>query len=543
VSDTLVVKGQTPAHQPETPYYNAKENFDRSDTLRGKLTPLRSCYDVTFYHLDIEVDMDKRSIKGSNLMRFDVKQPFQVMQVDLYGNMKIGEIMFKGRPLKYTREFDAVFIQFPEILRDQQAEILIHYEGVPKVPDWSIPMNGGVLWDKDDKGNPWAQVVCQGSGASLWWPNKDHLSDEPDSMKIWITVPSGYSEVSNGRLIRKVTLPENKTRYEWAVSYPINNYNATFNIGKYVHYRDYYVTDDSLTLDYYVMDYNLETARQMFKQVKPMLACYEKYFGKYPFGRDGFTLVESIYPMEHQSGVCIGKITPQHATAHNPLLWHEAAHEWWGNAISCTDMADMWFHEAFATYAESLVIECELGQAHASEFLNEQRTGINNRYPLIGVRDVNHIYYDIGGMYGKGSLVLHTFRSVLNDDAVWFGLLRAIQEEFRYTTLTSDELVAFINQQTKTDYTYFFDQYLEHTSLPALELKLKQHGSDLLVHYRWRADVNNFAMPVKVTTGPDVFDFIHPRPDWQQMTISNFDLAEFEVDEDGFLIDVAEVVE
>ena len=414
---------------------NRQNGFTRSDTLRGKLTTLRTCYDVTFYHLDVAIDMDQRSVKGNNLIRFKVEQPFRKMQIDLYENMKIDKIIYKDQRLAYTREFNAVFIDFPEELKPGTvSEIRVYYEGIPKTPDWSIPMNGGVLWDKDSLGNPWAQMVCQGSGASLWWPNKDHQSDEPDSMKIWITVPSEFTEISNGRLIRKTPQHDNQTRYEWFVSYPINNYNVTFNIGKYVHYSDRYISDDTLTIDYYVMAYNLNRSKKMFAQVKPMLECFEKNFGKYPFKRDGFTLIESLYPMEHQSGVCIGKINQENSGDTNPLMWHESAHEWWGNSITSKDIADMWIHEAFATYAETQVIEHRFGKEVAYESILDQVDAVHNEEPVIGVYDVNHIYYDIADMYSKGSLMLHTFRNVLNNDTLWVNLLRDIQTHFRYQT-------------------------------------------------------------------------------------------------------------
>lgn len=519
-------------------FSNREQGFTRADTLRGKLTPLRTCYDVTFYHLDVAIDMDQRSFKGSNLIRFDAITSFKKMQVDLYENMKIDKILYNGQPLPYTREFNAVFIDFPiEIQPRTTQEIKIYYSGIPKTPDWDIPMNGGVLWDKDSLGNPWVQMVCQGSGASLWWPNKDHQSDEPDSMKIWITIPSEYTEISNGRLIRKTNISENQTRYEWKVTYPINNYNVTFNIGKYVHYKDEYISDDTLTIDYYVMPYNLERSKKSFEQVKPMLKCFERNFGKYPFKRDGFAIVESIYPMEHQSGVCIGKITHENSGDTNPLLWHESAHEWWGNAITTKDIADMWIHEAFATYAEYQVIEERFGKDMAYHTIRELVEAVQNVQPIIGVYDVNHIYYDIGDMYSKGALMLHTFRNVLNDDTLWVNLLRDIQNEFRYKTISSDQLVAFINQRTQKDFTYLFDQYLKFTKLPLLEMELEENGENLRIKYRWVADVAAFRMPIKVTTRADHFEFIYPSTEWKTSTLKNLAAHEFDVNDEDFFID------
>lgn len=518
---------------------NRQNGFTRGDTLRGKLTPLRTCYDVLFYHLDVAVDMEKKSVSGNNLIRFVATQPFRRMQIDLFTEMTINKIVYQDKELPYTREYNAVFIDFPEMIaQGKTLEIKIYYEGIPKTPDWEIPMNGGVLWDKDSLGNPWVQMVCQGLGASVWWPNKDHQSDEPDSMKIWITVPSEFTEVSNGRLLRTTPQAGGRTRYEWYVSYPINTYNVTFNIGKYAHFNDLYVSDDTLTIDYYVMAYNVDRAKKMFRQVKPMLKTFEKDFGKYPFKRDGFTLVESLYPMEHQSGVCIGKITQQTSGDTSPLLWHESAHEWWGNAITCKDNADMWIHEGFATYAEFLVVEDMLGREEASLALAEQVNAVFGDEPVIGVYDVNHIHYEIGDMYSKASLMLHTFRNILNDDELWFSLLRDIQAHYRYKTLTSDELIAFINQRTKGDYTYFFDQYLRYKDIPTLEVAFEEGENNLKVKYRWMADVTNFRMPVKVTTAPDKFEFIYPTTVWKTMTLKNMSIDAFGVDEENFYINV-----
>jgi hypothetical protein len=538
--DSLKPEKEAPPAPKAVHVSNRQNGFTRGDTLRGMLSPVRSCYDVGFYHLDVDVDPGTRSIRGSNKIRFKVVNPFNVMQLDLYANMQIEKILYRDQPLAFTREYDAVFVRFPDMLTaGSEEELIVYYGGVPQEPDFKIPMNGGVLWDKDEQGNPWIQVVCQGSGASLWWPNKDHLSDEPDSMRIWITIPNGFTEISNGRLQQKTPVGADKTRYEWLVSYPINNYNATFCIGKYAHFSDVYISgQDTLTLDFYAMPYHLDTAKAMFAQVKPMLACFEQHFGKFPFPRDGFTLLESPYAMEHQSGVCIGKIKPGMRTDHAPMIWHEAAHEWWGNAVSCKDIADMWMHEAFATYAEALVVECEFGKEAAVAFLNNQKDGVKNQEPVTGVYNVNHIFYDIGDMYTKGSLVLNTFRSVLNSDTLWFGLLRDIQHQFRYQTLSSDELVSYICRRTAKDYTWFFDQYLKYSNLPTLEIAMKEKGSNLQLRYRWQADVPGFRMPVKVSLAPGRFGFIYPTADWKTITLKQMEEDDFEVDEKHFYIQV-----
>jgi aminopeptidase N len=351
--------------------------------------------------------------------------------------------------------------------------------------------------------------------------------------------------ISNGRLRKTTELPGNLTRYEWYVTYPINNYNVTLNIGKYTHLQDQYITHDTLSLDYYMMPYNLEKGKIIFDGVKPMLAVLESHYGKYPFPRDGFKLMESLYPMEHQSAVSFGKI-PEHEIkepleAPMGLVWHEVAHEWWGNNVSCKDIADMWFHEAFATYSERLYMMDLFGEEGEAGFMQDLPDQVIGREPILGVRDVNHIHYDIGDMYSKGALVLHTFRNVLDNDQLWLELQLGIQCDFRYQTITTDDLVNYINVKTKADYTYFFDQYLKHAGLPKLILKLEEKNHSLVVNYKWEADVDNFNMPIRITTSSSTFGWIQPTTDWQDIRLGEMSYEDFEVDQQNFFIEVEEL--
>ncbi|MDJ1482913.1 carboxypeptidase-like regulatory domain-containing protein [Cytophagaceae bacterium YF14B1] len=524
---------------------NRENGFTRADTLRGKLTPLRTCYDVIFYKLDLDVDIERKFISGSTLVQFSVQQPFTKMQVDLYDNMQIHQIVYKGKTLPYTREYNAVFIQFPETLPiHTNQEITIQYSGNPKEPNRDISMDGGFLWSKDANGDPWVQVVCQGSGASLWWPNKDHLSDEPDSVSIAVTVPQGLLNISNGRLRKTTQLSNHKTRYEWFVSYPINNYNVTLNIGKYAHLQGQYITSDTLTLDFYVMPYNLEKGKIIFDRIKPMLATLEKQYGKYPFPRDGFKLMESLHAMEHQSAVSFGKMpegdSEEMSTAPLSIVWHEVSHEWWGNQVSCSDLADMWIHEAFATYSESLPFAEKFGKKGEQEYMESITGQVIEQQPIIGVYDVNHIHYNIGDMYEKGALMLYTFKNVLNNDACWVEILQGIQQDFRNKTVCTNDIVHYINTKTNTDYTYFFDQYLRYTSIPALSVKYKIKGSALILSYKWIADVADFRMPIRVTTAREKFGLIYPTTQWKTLTLPNMEPTDFDVDDTQFYVNVEE---
>jgi len=521
--------------------FGTKTPFTAADTLRGMLTPLRSCYDVLFYNLDVVINPSTKSLSGSNTIRFQSMQAFDKMQIDLFANMSIEKILFHDQPLMYVRKYDAVFIDFPQtISANTIEEIKVYYSGKPQLPD-PATLKGGFLWYYDKNGKLWMESVCQGSGASLWWPCKDHLSDEPDSMKINVTVPRGLTEISNGKLLSKSDIAGDLTRYEWYVSYPINNYNVAVNIGDYIHLTDEFVYDqDSLAINYYCLSYNADRAKQIFSHVRSMLGLYTKDFGFYPFKRDGFTVMEALYPMEHQGAVSIGSIN-------NPVLsdnydsaesirtmWHEAGHEWWGNSISCKDIADLWIHEAFATYAEVLCYETFYDKAVALKYLKGDLP--KNEEPIIGHYDVND--FRLGDMYSKGALMIHTFRNVLDNDSLFFSVLRGMQSQFKYRTVTTNDIVSYINKSTGRNLTGFFDQYLRYPAIPEIRLRVRKNGSSLQVGYRWKTDVNDFNIPIKVTAKKDKFDFIYPTAQWQTIQIDNMSKDDFKVDTDGFFIKV-----
>ncbi|MDN5214808.1 M1 family aminopeptidase [Fulvivirgaceae bacterium BMA12] len=529
--------------------------FTRLDTLQGALTPLRTCFDVGFYHLDVEVVPDEEIIKGSSLVRFKVVDPTDKIQIDLYSEMAVDSVIYLGKSLNFNREFNAVYIDFPKTLQKESVvDIKVYFSGHPVDFDPKIPMYAAFLWVADKNRDPWLQAICQGYGASGWWPNKDHLSDEPDSAAISVTVPSHLSVIANGRLRRKTAIDGDRTRFDWFVSYPINNYNLTLNAGKYAHIKDRYTNGiDTLDLDYHVMHYNLETARQKLGMVKPMLKTYEKYFGAYPFPRDGFKLVETPHAMEHQSCVALGyeyftrsdeinddTSAPDFANGvvDFQIVLHEAAHEWWGNSISCTDNAELWIHEAFATYAEALFVEDHYSYADAQVYLNWMKKLVKNKAPVIGKFDVNHIHYDIGDMYYKGALMLNTLRHVINNDRLWFAILKGIQTTFKYKTVNTEQIVRYINQKTGADYTNFFYQYLRTTNIPVLELAFENTAGKTHLHYRWIADVEGFTMPVKYAISGGEPAFLYPDNRWQKLVLGNVSKDDFKVNTHQFYIDV-----
>ncbi len=505
-----------------------KETFTRADTLRGMLTPLRSGYDINYYHLDVRVDIDRRFISGSNEFRFTATQDLRRLQFDLFENMKVNKVVYQGKELPFKREFNAVFIDFPAMIKKgSHQKFTVYYEGNPTIAK-QAPWDGGFVFSKDAAGKPWIGVAVQGFGASSWWPTKDHQSDEVDSMLISVTVPKGLMDVSNGRLRSAEPVGKDQTRYNWFVSYPINNYNASLNIADYVHFSDSSFVGENgrLSLDYFVLRENLDKARSQFNaDVRPMLNCFEHWFGPYPFYRDGYKLVETPYlGMEHQSAVAYGNQYKKGYLGRDLsgtglgmdwdyIIVHESGHEWFGNNITSKDLADMWIHEAFTMYSEGLFIECSKGKEAAARYLAGLRQSIQNDRPVIGPYNVNK--EGSGDMYFKGANMLHTLRTVIGDDQKWLQILRGLNRDFGLKTTTTAEIVAYFNARSGRDLTSIFDQYLRYPGIPTLELR---DGAGGTVAYRWAADVKGFKMPVRVRSGKTgEWKVIEPGSEWKTM--------------------------
>jgi hypothetical protein len=518
-----------------------RPGFTRGDTLLGMLSPLRSCYDVLFYKLDVTVEPETKSLRGSNTIRFKTIADFNKIQVDLYNNMKIEKILYHNKALQYTREADAVFIELPgQIPTGTIDEITIYYNGVPQLLDL-VKGTSGFLWEQDKTGKKWIESVSQGSGASTWWPCKDHLTDKPDSMSVSITVPSGLSEVSNGKFLGKTALPNGQTRYDWYISYPINTYDVVLYIGDYIHFTGkHYNGKDSLLLNYYCLSSNEALARNFYTRVDPLLTVFENAFGPYPFKQDGFAMVESPYCMEHQSAVSMGPLLePTKGYQYDSSIlintfWHETAHEWWGNNVTCRDYADFWIHESFATYSEILAREKLWGTAAANKYISEQRG--ENKETIIGYPDVNDFH--MGDMYPKGGRMLVTLKSIINNDSLWFAILKGIQEKFRYQSVSTDDIVQYFNTATQTDYSYLFEQYLRHPALPLLIMQIKKEGDGLELQYKWQANIANFRMPVKVTLTKNEYGFIYPTTEWKTIRLSGINKKDFHADTTGFYYDI-----
>lgn len=527
--------------------------FSRQDSLRGTLSSVRSCYDVTFYDLKLKVIPTSQSIEGSNTIYYKATADFKKMQIDLFANMQIVNISQNDKPLKFTREGNATFINFAEVQKkNKKYSIKIEYRGRPQIAR-NPPWDGGFTWKKDPNGKDWIVVSCEGTGASLWFPNKDHLSDEPDSVKITCAVPKGLMCVSNGNLRSTKELKndsptnDNKslngvsfqpfTEYEWFVSYPINNYNISLNIADYANFKDVYTAQDGekLDLDYYVLKPNLEKAKTHFKQVKPMLACYEKLFGKYPFWKDGYALVETPYwGMEHQSAVAYGNNYRNNEYGFDFIIIHESGHEYFGNSLSCNDHAEMWIHESFTTYMEALYVECIQNYEKSIKYLEKQKSGIRNAEPMIGALGVNYPQPD-SDIYYKGTWMLHTIRNVVNNDKIWFETLKGLATKFKISNVTTEQVIQYFNEKTGMNLTPIFNMYLKTKQIPVLQYQISSKNDNAIeLRYRWKETTPT--MPIKAGFGIQEYQVISPETEWQTKIFPKVEGQEFKIATELFYI-------
>ena len=514
--------------------------FTHQDTLRGSITLEREWWDLTYYHLDIKVDPSDRSIKGSNLLRYKVLKENQLLQIDLQPPMKIVKVTQDGSELSWKRDGNAWFIKLQKVQNaGQSEEVVLWYEGKPKVSE-NPPWSGGITWDKDVNGNDFIASACQGAGASLWWPCKDHPYDEPDSMLISVNVPGHLTDVSNGRLRGVDEKPDGTHTFHWFVSNPINNYGVNINIADYVHFSEKYRGEKGiLDCDYYVLNGNMAKAKEHFKDVKRMLEAFEYWFGPYPFYEDSYKLVEVPYlGMEHQSSVTYGNDFKKGYRGRDLsqtgwglkfdfIIVHESGHEWFANSITNWDAADMWIHESFIAYSENLFLDYFYGKEASAAYVRGTRANIRNDRPIIGIYDVN--YHGSGDMYYKGSNMLHTLRQLVDDDEKWRGILRAINKEYYHQTVKGSQIEAFISKQTGKDLSGFFDQYLRDTRIPVLEYVLD--GNEL--KFRWDNCVKGFNMSLRVKVNGKV-KWINPGRRWNSFTNTDV-IQSFVVDPDFYV--------
>ena len=515
-----------------------KNNTTRQDTLRGSITLERSWWDLNYYHLDISVNPEKKYIEGSNLVYYTVLNSNNVLQIDLQEPLELLMAKQEGEELEIQKEGNAYFIT---LKKDQIVgsleKINLFYKGNPREAV-NAPWDGGISWKKDSNGVDFIASSCQGLGASVWWPNKDHMYDEVDSMKISVNVPKHLMNISNGRLQSVDQKGDDTTTYNWVVSNPINNYGVNINIGDYIHFSEVYQGEKGpLDMDYYVLRDHLEKAIVHFTDAPKMMKAFEYWFGPYPFYEDSFKLVEVPYlGMEHQSSVTYGNQfkngylgTDLSRTGwglkFDFIIIHESGHEWFANNITYKDAADMWIHEGFTAYSESLFLDYYYGTKAASEYVIGTRSSIRNDKPIIGVYNVNS--EGSSDMYYKGANMLHTLRQIIKNDDKWRQILRGLNTEFHHQTVTTKQIESYISNESGLNLEAFFDQYLRDTRIPTLEYRLK----DNILSYRWTQVVNGFEMPIEINFSREK-KWLYPTEVWQEIELNS---TEIDVDIDYYI--------
>ncbi len=505
-------------------------HFSKTIKLLGdQNTKYRNSYDVTFYNLNITVDQKNKYLKGVVEMRAIALTNLDTIQIDLFENMIVKSISYAtlmshtetGTGLitaNFTRNHGAIFIPIKQ-KENEIFKIRIEYEGKPVIAP-KPPWKGGFVWKKDKEGNPWIGVTCETEGASLWWPCKDVTNDEPDSAAINITVSGDLTAVSNGKFLGKETNGD-KTTFKWYVSNPINLYNVTIYVGKFALIEDSLKSAESgkvLSINHYVLPANLEKAKKHLAQAKEQIAFYEKIFGEYPWYSDGYKLVESPYEgMEHQSAIAYGNGYKNSYNGFDYIILHESAHEWWGNSISASDLSDVWLHEGFATYAEALFVEKTQGENAYLRYLLMYRMFIKNKRPVVGPVGARFFDYKDSDVYMKGAWILHTLRTVIADDKIFFDILKSFRVENNGKTVSSLDFIKMVNEKSGRNLNWFFSQYLNKREVPFLEFYWD--GTDF--YYKWKQVDSTFIMQSEIILDGLVRILLKPTANVQKLSVSN----------------------
>ena len=500
--------------------------LSRNNHLIGFLNEYRASYDVTYYDINIDFDIENKSLDGFVKIKAKSLNDIEKLQVDLVKDLNIKKITHKNNELEYSREEDAVLVIFaPIIPKNTLFDFTVHYEGVPQGatnPPWA----GGFTWSKDKNDRDWVAVSCEGEGARIWWPNKDHITEEPDSVRMAFTVPSNLMCVANGQL-RSSIENEEKTTYEWFVNNPINNYNISVQIGHYVAVQDTFIKDNTIhNINHYVLDYNKDVAENYFKQSKEVIRFYEKYFGDYQWWEDGYKLVEAPYlGMEHQSAVTYGNGFSIYNGVRSsswamygvidPLIIHETGHEWFGNSVTASDPTHIWIHEGLQVYSEALYFEDKFNSYPVSvDYLKSIKGRIANKIPIVGNENENHWALS-GDTYMKGAWIMHTLRSAINNDTIWFEILKEFMVENARSHVDTEDFFAKVKEKTGDDYSYFSEQYFYTPNQP----KLEYYQTDFQFYYRWNNINDNFVMPIDFLVN-GLEKRVYPSQEFQSIDIS-----------------------
>lgn len=497
--------------------------FTAMDSIRGGYGPERSCYDLTHYHLRLSVNPQTRFLSGFNRLSGRALFPFKTLQVDLAEGFDIEKMLTANGSAKWKRKGNALFVTLPKTLeKGEKFWLQIHYQGHPHVAE-NAPWQGGFVWQTDTEGFPWIGLACEGEGSSLWFPSKDHPLDEPDSAFLQFEVPKNLTAVSNGRLLRKEATSDSTHQFAYRVSYPINHYNITLNVAAYQQWKDTLKLPDGQVLDmgFYALPTDLVKAKVQYAQSKKVLTTLSQLFGSYPFVRDGYNLVQTPYlGMEHQSCIAYGDKFKDNSFGFDFIVMHETGHEWWGNWVSGSDHADMWIHESFCTYSEALFLERTQNKDIAIKYLLKQKEKIKNKTAILGQREVYYNGWKDSDMYYKGSWMLHSIRSMLNDDKLWFDFLRKAGEEIGLKPINSSDIIQLISKDLKRDLTPIFVAYLQSKEWPEVEWKISQTDGKPIIEYRWNVVNTEQKLGVEcILDGKNIR--LIPDLDWKTISVNS----------------------
>jgi aminopeptidase N len=508
------------------------QTFTRADTMRGSITPERVWWNVLRYDILVRPDYINKLTEGKNIITYKVLASgnTRMMQIDLQEPLLIDSVLFnQSQKLSFRKDGNAWFVQSPRQKKGEVNKVAIYFHGSPHEAK-RAPWDGGWTFTKDSLNRPWMTVTCQGLGASIWYPCKDHQSDEPEKgASLTMRVPDTLVAVGNGRLASTISHGDGTTSYRWEIINPINNYNIIPYIGKYVHFNDQYKGEKGvLDLDYWVLDYNESKAKSYLpKEVDQMLKSFEHWFGPYPFYEDGYKLVDVPHTgMEHQSAVAYGnQYRPGYRNRDGSgtgwgMKWdfivvHESGHEWFGNNITSNDLADMWVHEGFTNYSETLLVDYLFGKEAANEYNVGIRKGIRNDRPIIPPYGVNS--QGSGDMYPKSGNMLHAIRHSMNNDEKFRKILRGINKDFYHQTVNSSQLEAYISKQSGFNYSAVFDQYLRDTQIPRLEIKVDSVSQK--VSLRYSNCKQGFNLPIVLTRGATKIKLL-PTSNWSTVRLT-----------------------
>ena len=518
--------------------------FNMQDTLRGSLNEHRDWFDIQHYDITVKPTFETKSIIGQVSWTSKVVKPTNNIQIDLQQPLIIDSVIYfapntkSGKPLSFSRNLNVAIANFNEKLNVNTIfKIVIYYHGIP-VEAARPPWDGGWIWKKDANGKPWMSAACQGLGASIWYPCKDHQSDEPDQgASLTMIVPDTLMAIGNGRMIKKESNNQLAT-YTWEVKNPINNYNIIPYIGDYMGWSEKYSgLKGNLDLHYWVLKQDSTKAKAQFTQVPQMLKAFEYWLGPYPFYEDGYQLVQSPHlGMEHQSAVAYGNKFANGYLGRDlsgtgwGLKWdfiivHESGHEWFANNITTNDIADMWVHEGFTNYTETLMTEYYYGIEAGNDYNFGIRRGIQNNKPIIAHYGVNE--QSDGDMYNKGSNLIHTLRHAIDNDSLFRQILINLNKQYYHKTVNSVDIENFISKSAGFNFTKIFDQYLRNTQIPSFVYQYDE--KEKILTYQWKNCVVGFNLPLALNYKGKKYqlnpmDYI---PQKKLITQPDFDIKDF----------------